>query len=364
MLNKYLKKSIQNLIPYTWEDTTEQIAKKNNLKPAQIIRLDYNTPASPPDCYDDFIKVISKKRDVNEYLDFDYEKLKILIAKYENCKTNQVVCGNSGDEMIDIIAKCCLNYNDRFIISSPTYSVYKIQSELVSGKVQDIPLDKNWQIDDKKIIAKSKNKNVKLIFICNPNNPTGTISEPKKIENIIKKANALVVVDEAYGEFYGKSFKKLINKYNNLIILKSFSKFARIASARVGYVLTNQELATKLDGIRFPMGIPYFSMELAKMVLKKDLENIYKTIKQTISERERIKNILLNNNIKFADSQANFLLIQLDKNSKPVIKKLAKKGIIVRDRNSQIKNSIRVTVRDKKTNNLFLNELIKNLWKK
>ena len=72
----------------------------------------------------------------------------------------------------------------------------------------------------------------------------------------------------------------------------------------------------------------------------------------------------LNNNIKFADSQANFLLIQLDKNSKPIINKLAKKGIIVRDRNNQVKNSIRVTVRDKKTNNLFLNELIKNLWKK
>jgi len=359
MLNKYLKKSVQNISPYSWEPTTTELAKKYKLPIKKIIRLDYNTPGQPPACYDEFLKIISKNREINEYQDYSYNNLKELIAKYEKTKKEHVVCGNSGDEMIDIIGKVCLNQNDKFIISSPTYSVYKIQSEINGGIVIDIPLTSFFDLDDKEIVNQAKNKKVKLIFICNPNNPTGTVADPEKILNIIKKVKCLVVVDEAYGEFYGRSFKKYIRQYNNLIILKSFSKFARIASARVGYILTNKKLTEKLDALRFPMGIPYFSMELAKLVLQKDLVNIKNNISATISERKRMIKILKNKNIITTDSQANFLLIVLPIKSKAVIEKLNNQGLIVRDRHSQVPNSIRVTVRDKKTNDLFLKNLFK-----
>lgn len=359
MFNNYLKKSVQNLSPYAWEPTTAELAKKYKLPIKKIIRLDYNTPGQPPACYHDFIKIIDKNREVNEYQDYSYNDLKKLIAKYERVKKEQVVCGNSGDEMIDIIGKACLNQNDKFIISSPTYSVYKIQSEINGGTAIDVPLTSFFDLDDTEIINQAKNKKAKLIFICNPNNPTGTVADPKKILNIIKKVKCFVVVDEAYGEFYGRSFKKYIRQYNNLIILKSFSKFARIASARVGYVLTNPQLAPKLDALRFPMGIPYFSMELAKLVLQKDLISIKKNISATISERKRIISVLKKKNIITTNSQANFLLIILPVKSKTVIEKLNNQGLIVRDRNSQVPNSIRVTVRDRKTNDLFLKNLFK-----
>lgn len=361
MSNKYLKKSVQNISPYSWEPSTDDLAKELKLARNKIIRLDYNTPGQPPACYDEFLKIISKNREVNEYQDYSYDDLKKLIADYESIKKEQIVCGNSGDEMIDIIGKACLNQNDKFIISSPTYSVYKIQCQINGGLAIDVPLTSFFDLDESEIIKQAKRKKVKLIFICNPNNPTATISDPKKILKIIKNVNCLVVIDEAYGEFYGKSFKKYIKQYYNLIILKSFSKFARIASARVGYILTNQQLAKKLDALRFPMGIPYFSMELAKLVLKRDQKDRQKNIQQTISERERMKKILAANNIITTNSKANFLLIILPKNYKKTIEKLKKIGLIVRDRGSQVPNAIRVTVRDKKTNDFFLKNLLKSI---
>lgn len=363
MMNKYLKANVKKLQPYVWEDTDEQIARQYNLNPDQLIRLDTNTPGKPPACYDEFLRIINDNRSVNEYTDFSYEKLKELIVDYEGIKTGQVVCGNSGDEMIDIIGKACLNQGDQFIISSPTYSVFQIQSEINGGVVLDIPLSSDWQIDDQRIIQATQAEDVKLVFICNPNNPTGTVSDVARIENVISQADALVVVDEAYREFYGQSVNNLIDKYDNLIVLRSFSKFGSLAGARVGYVLTNEYLARKLDALRFPMGIAYFSMELAKLVLQKDREYINKLVEDTIQERKRIMKLLREKSIEFFNSKANFILIKLPRNPDVVISNLKKAGMVVRDmtKKTRIENCIRVTIRDQKTNDKFIKTLFENV---
>ena len=256
----YLSDMAQKIEPYLWD-----FGEKNEL------RFNSNTLPYPPKSIKKFLKEMANDCPINEYADPGYTDLKKLLATYENVTGENITITNSGDEAIDVLAKTFLNAGDLFITTPPTYEVFSLQAEINRGINLSIPLEQpNFTVNAEKIIREAKNKKVKMIFLCNPNNPTGTIIPVEIIEKIVREVNCIVIVDEAYREFYGKTSVPLIKKYDNFVVLRSLSKFAALAGARIGYLVTNPFLSQKFDGIRFPMGVSYLSYKLAEIVLQND----------------------------------------------------------------------------------------------
>jgi len=354
MNKKILSKMAQNIIPYQW-------AKNVGI---EVLRFDTNTLPDPPPCTKKFLMELINNCPINEYGDPSYTKLKKLISKYENTPVETITVTNSGDEALDIIGKAFLNDGDYFLIQPPTYEMFKLQCEINRGKAVKVPLLRNtYKPDIKNVNRVLSTLPIKITFVCNPNNPTGTVTEMDEIELILKNTSGIVVVDEAYREFYGVTCVPLLSKYNNLAILRSFSKFGAMAGARIGYLIANEKLSQVFDAIRFPLGVSYFSYKLAEKLLEKDQKWIKNQTRMIQKEREKLSQLLIKLGLFVFPSQANFLLVNFGKKAKKICKKLKENNILVRDRSSKeyLEGCVRITIRNQSQNNILINNLKKIL---
>lgn len=349
-ISQYFSKGANNVIPYKWEEFSVE-------KP---LRFDTNTLPFPPPNMSIFFQEMAVSCPINEYADPAYSRLKQLIANYEKVDSSMITITNSGDEAIDVLGKTFLNPGDYFLVTPPTYEIFTSQSMINKGLCLEIPLSGNkFELNADKIISESKLKKVKIIFLCNPNNPTASIVPNAVIEKILKDSKSIVVVDEAYREFYGKTSVPLLKKYSNLVILRSFSKFAALAGARIGYLLANRDLTQKFDAIRFPMGVSYLSYKLAEFVLEKDQKWIKEQVKIIKKEREYLGKELSKFGFKVYPSYSNFLLVEVGNKAGEICTRLKQKGIILRDRSNKkyLEGCVRITVRSREENNQLLKAL-------
>lgn len=345
--SKYLSEMACNITPYQWEEDVVE----------NSLRFDTNTLPNTPKSLRLFIESLKKSCPINEYADPTYSKLKNLIAQYEGVTADKICVTNSGDEAIDILAKTFLNKGDFLIVTPPTYEMFSIQSIINGGRVLEVPLfGEKFNVKEGKIITKSKDSRVKLIFLCVPNNPTGSIIGQDTIEKIVAESESIVVVDEVYREFYGQSVVPLLDRYPNLVILRSFSKFAGMAGARIGYLVANKNLSQKFDAIRFPMGVSFFSYKLAEFVLENDHRWINTQIKMIKRERNRMSKELLKLGFYVYQSWANFVLVKIGPQATNLCQKLKNKGLIIRDRSKKkyLSGCVRITIRTAEDNNKLL----------
>ena len=344
----------QKITPYQW---AKNVGRK-------VLRFDTNTLPDPPPCVNKFLKELTNNCPINEYGDPSYVNLKKLISKYEKIPEEIITVTNSGDEALDIIGKAFLNDGDNFLIQPPTYEIFKSQCEINRGKAVEIPLLKRvFKPDVKNVVKVLKSSPIKIVFVCNPNNPTGTIIELEDIELILKNSSGIVLVDEAYREFYGFTCVPLLAKYDNLVILRSFSKFGAMAGARVGYLISNKKLSQVFDAIRFPLGVSYFSCKLAEKLLEENQKWINNQTRIIKKEREKLSQSLLELGLFVYPSQANFILVDFGKNANKIYQKLKENNILVRDRSNKkyLEGCIRITIRSKNQNNILINNLKKIL---
>lgn len=356
-LDRYLSDVAQLINPYQWEDVPM----------GNVMRFDTNTlPFAPTSLYK-FLTLLKKGCPINEYADPSYKKLKQLVADYENVDKSMITITNSGDEAIDILAKTFLNPGDYFITTPPTYEMFGIQCGINRGLNLEVPLTgENFLIKGEKIVDEGKKAKVKLIFLVNPNNPTASIIPQETIENIVRNSEAIVVADETYREFYGKTSVPLLKKYKNLVILRSFSKFAALAGARIGYLIADKKLSQKFDAIRFPMGVSFLSYKLAETVLEKDKGWIKKQIVIIKKEREKLASELTRLGLFVYPSRTNFLLVKIGNRASNICTKLKKKGIIIRDRSKKkyLEGCVRITVRSPRENKRLVKVLKEIMVKK
>lgn len=348
-----LSKQAQLASPYQWED----VAVKNTL------RFDSNTLPFPPPSINRFLSDMKSYCPINEYSDPAYKKLKRLLSAYEKVLASMITITNSGDEAIDILAKTFLNPGDYFVTTPPTYEMFSIQCSINNGEALEIPLGQAFEVNAKEIIRASKNPRTKLIFLVNPNNPTGSTIPLGTIKNIAQQSDCIVVVDQAYEEFYGKTAVPLLRAYKNLVILKSFSKFAGLAGARTGYLIANKSLSQTFDAIRFPMGVSYLSYKLAETVLENDQQWMKEQVEMIKNERERLSQALRALSFFVYPSEANFLLVNMGEKAKTICQKLKSNRILVRDRSSKpfLSGCVRITVRSPRENDQFIKTLRKIL---
>ncbi len=281
------------------------------------------------------------------YPDPDQREVRTALERYVGVGAEHIVAGSGSDELIDLILRLFLEPGDRVINCVPTFGMYPFSTEICGGKVIDVPRDKFYAIDVTRVkeAVGVVDEKTKIIFIASPNNPTGNLTPERDILELVK-TGIVVVVDEAYYEFSGVTVAPLVPKYENLIVLRSFSKWAGLAGLRIGYGIFSTLITQQLLKIKQPYNINLAAQIAVKESLT-DIDYLKGTVRAIIAERERLFAKL--GELEFLQtfpSQANFILCAIAKGDAEVIHQgLQKKGIFVRYFNTPLlRNSLRISV--------------------
>lgn len=303
--------------------------------------------------------------EINRYPQQQPEAFLRALAAYYRIETNQVLATRGSDEGIDLLMRLfCQAGKDSILICPPTFGMYEVSAKLQGANVIKVPLLKPDFALDVETILKSCQPRIKLIFLCSPNNPTGNLMEVSQVLRLAEKLSgkALIVIDEAYIEFSDcASMAQYINQYDNLVVLRTFSKALGLAAARVGALLAAPCLIKWLKKILPPYPLPQLSIDAAMKVLA-SLDTIYHQITLVSKERERILNALRPMTIveNVWPSAANFVFVQF---KQPVMNSCAEQGIVLRDMAARtgINHAVRITLGTPQENKLLLNVLSHDL---
>ncbi len=293
------------------------------------------------------------KRDLSRYPDPHQEVIKSKLSKIKKIAANQIFIGNGSDEPIDLLIRAfCQPQKDEIMILPPTYGMYEVSANVNDVIVKKVPLQADFQLAVKEI-KNQISERTKIIFVCNPNNPTGTRIEDNDIIPILDSYDGLVIVDEAYIDFSTKeSYIRLIDQYNNLIVLQTFSKAWGLAAARVGMLFGDLEVVSVLNKIKPPYNVNEMSQEAIIYALDNENQK-HDFVNQLITERSHLRDSLaaIGKVVSIYPSDANFLLVKVDE-PKEMYHYLINQGIIVRDRSNVTlcEGCIRITVGTKEEN--------------
>ncbi len=318
------------------------------------------------------LKVLKNKNyKISKYPDSKAIDLRKSISSKFKCDFNKIICGSGSDEVIQMICQLFLKSGDEVIVPQYSFLMYRIYASIVGAKVV-FSKEKKFRVSVENIIKKV-NKKTKIVFIANPNNPTGTYLEKKELINLRKELNnkILLVVDDAYDEYMkDKNYSSGLNIFKNkknVFILRTFSKIYGLASLRVGWGYGDRKIINALNMIKPPFNVNKIA-QLCAIESLKDSKFITKSVKHNLFWSKKIKNSLEQFNIFCNKVSANFLLLNFDKcklNANNVEKKLLKKGLILRDTKTYgIKNCLRLTIGNNLENKLFLksiNRIFKNV---
>ena len=340
------------------------IIKKND----KVIKLSANESALG---ISDRAKKVLKNfnSNISKYPDGKFVELINAISKKYNCDENKIICGSGSDEIIQMLCQLFLNKGDEVIVPQYSFLMYRIYAKIVGAKVI-YSKEKNFKVSIKEILKKVS-KNTKIVFLANPNNPTGTYISKKKLLELRKKLrqNVLLVVDDAYFEYMlNKDYKTGIDLFknkSNVFILRTFSKIYGLAALRVGWGYGDKKIIKELYKIKPPFNVNKIAQACAKESLK-DRKFLQKSVNHNIFWCKRIKKELEKYNISTNDIGPNFFLLNFNKcklSANKVEKKLENYGIILREMKSYgIKNCLRLTIGSKKEN-LFLLNKMKSIFK-
>ncbi|MHC1635529.1 MAG: histidinol-phosphate transaminase [Candidatus Methanospirareceae archaeon] len=341
----------------------EEISKEYGVPLEKIINLNSNENPYPPP--ESIIRAITEEaKKISRYPNPSYEELKKELASYLDVSIENIAIGNGANEILACICNAFLEPFDKVVIPIPTYTLYAFYSMMRDAKLEFIETEeKEFIVSSDEVLTASKD--AKLVFLCSPNNPTGAVIDKEEMMKIVENTKALVIVDEAYVEFYGKSIVKEAVNYENLIVLRSFSKFFALAGLRIGYAITNPQIASYLEKIRQPFSISNIA-ERAAIEALKEREYFAKICNLIIKDREYLFDALREiDGLKPFPSKANFILVKLlDISSSELMEELFKEGIIIRDVTNLLGlngDYVRITVGRSDENRKFISILKKIL---
>lgn len=273
---------------------------------------------------------------------------------------DEVAVGNGSDELLDLICKVYVGGGEALIVE-PTFEMYRFYIGLGRGTSRACMMNEAFGLDTDGLLS-AVSESTKAIFICSPNNPTGKQFSKDDVLRIVEDSDRLVVVDEAYSDFAPYSLSREATRYQNLLVLKTFSKAFGLAGLRVGYAISTNETVGWLRAAQSPFSVNTMAQEMTKLVLEN--QKIYdEYIKKTVEERAYLKAELDDvSGVQSYDSDANFILFKVlsgDLRSSDIAARLKSRGFEVRDRGMlpMLKDCIRVTVSTRENNMRFVSEL-------
>ena len=347
---KWLKDKLvklQAIECYSPGATPETVAEQIGVSTADIVKLNFNESLFVDRFKQaELVKELADEFDLRLYPEDEAPKFLAKLSGYIGAPENCFVVGNGSDELIDRTVRLFVEKGEVMLSFAPTFSIPKLCVKRQEGEYVTAPLLSSLQLDVKGLLSKFSNK-TRLLYLCSPNNPTSTQFRMEDIEALAKAFPGIVILDEAYGEFADYSFVPRIKEFQNMIILRTFSKAFGLAALRLGYAVANPELAKVLtEKSPLPYPVSGFTLRMGGKMLN-NVDLMKKSVRELI--RERIKLIkALNeiNGVQAFDSQADFLLVNTQKSADEVNEKLLKKGIMLKKWGKilQYDNCFRVTV--------------------
>ncbi len=279
--------------------------------------------------------------DFNNYPSTYSDGLREALAEKYGLSSEHFVVGSGSDESLDIICKCFLEVGDRVVLPYPSYSLYDFFVELNGGEVAMVDLDEDFQLDVEAMLAAGG----KLIIMPTPNNPTGNSFREENIVEILERFPGIVVVDEAYGEYSGRSFLSRVDEFDNLVVIKTLSKAYALAGLRVGISASNVKLADMMSSVKIPYSLNILSERAAIAALRDD-SFIEESVRMVDENRPLLAAGLEELGFQVYPSNANFLLARAPIPHTELIEGLRDKGILIRDFGARrrMENCVRATV--------------------
>ena len=349
MINE--KKSLQDIPKYKAGKTVQELQKNSKLP---LIKLSSNE--NPLGCAINLNDL--ENLDLNVYPHQESSQLVNELENIHNVKSSNIILGNGSDEIFQFCTSSLLNETDEVISSEHTFAMYEINTKICSAKFISVPMkDFSHDLDG---LLNAITHNTKIIFIANPNNPTGTYITPENLEGFIKKvpSNILIVIDQAYIEYVDESLQlddtKLINTYENVLITRTFSKIYGLAGLRLGYGIGSDSLIATLKKVKPPFNVNNIALSAGYLALKNS-DFVARSIENNKKNMQKIKHCLTLKNIEFIPSNANFICIKTKKPAFDTYSFFLNNNIIVRDCSSfGLPHHIRLTIgNDEQTNKII-----------
>jgi histidinol-phosphate aminotransferase len=297
----------------------------------------------------------------NRYPDPRQNAIRMELAKLKGINPEQIFFGNGSDEPIDLLYRAfCQPQKDRVLIFPPTYGMYKVQANINDTPVDEIPLNPDFSLPLDKI-QQVINPNIKMLFICSPNNPTGNLIDKASILDILQSFKGLVIVDEAYIDFApdDASMVSEIKNFTNLVVLQTFSKAWGLAGLRLGMAFAQKPLIDILNKIKYPYNINALTQHYVLQAIERKAEKDT-MVATLLQERKWLRNELTAfDAVKtIYPSDANFLLVRIEQ-ANLFYKYLTESGIIVRNRSNVTlcESCLRITVGTPKENKALIKQM-------
>jgi len=321
-----------------------------------ILKLDSNENfAISKQLQQDLIDIAKKNSDVREYPLGKSEKLVESLSKYLQIPTVMIGIGNGSDQILDLFLANFASKKTKILTSNPTFGFFEERCKLYSIPTIKVPFSKDMTLSLSDFASKSKNADI--LYLDSPNNPTGFQFRKEEITELIRKFQGLVIIDEAYGEFSDYSVAGMTKKFDNLIVVRTFSKTFGLAGLRLGYVVANKKFIDVFSRVlQYPYPLNTLAIEAGILVLQraKQIAETTETIRQ---ERMRIiKKLRESGAFDVFDSKANFVLFDAGGADKRIYTALLEQGISIRKLGKIGKHEgcLRVTVGTKDMNSKFL----------
>lgn len=340
--DRLVRQKIKELTPYHPVEAPEHLAERLGMPLDNIVKLDQNE--NPYGCSLLVQESLAAFDRYHHYPDADAQRIRQRLGIYCDTNPDRIIVGAGSDELIDVLLLTLLDPDDEVIVPTPTFGWYRARTELFGGIVRDVQRDQDFELPVEAIID-SVHERTKLVFVTSPNNPTGNMANTQDIVRLLE-TGVVVVVDEAYFEFSGKTVLPLTREFDNLVVLRTFSKWAGIAGLRFGYGVFPPFLVDNMLKVKSPFTVNAAAFQAVEASLD-DLEYLHVTINRIRTERRR-----LHRRLKTLDylspyaSVANYVLCKVTRgDAHDVHQRLADRGIMIRKYgDSRLRDCLRISV--------------------
>lgn len=328
-------------------------------RPTREIKLDMNE--SPWGPSPKARAALASFEQTHRYPDFHASELREALAGYAGVPAEQIIPGAGLDDVLNSLFVLLVDPGDEVIIHEPTFGVYRALIGVRGGVTVDVPLTAGFALDVGGILA-AISPRTKLVIVCNPNNPTGNVFDPADVEKIVAGASCMVAIDEAYAEFAGISHLPLMERYPNVCVLRTMSKFAGLAGLRVGYGIFPPALMPDLWRVTPAFCNVSAASTAAAIASLDDVPYLMGLVRRINADREALAaNLAELPGVEPLPSATNFLLARLPvEDAGPVVAELAARGVHVRhfaNPKLGLKDCLRVSIGTTEENEIFLSEL-------
>ncbi|MFP9227945.1 histidinol-phosphate transaminase [Pectobacterium cacticida] len=363
MINE-IRKEVYNCVPYAAGKSMEDVMEDYGL--SSVIKLGSNENPYAP-FHLSTQRMIEEVYKIGNYPEKNFIRLKSILAEMHGLSSTNIGLGHGAGGVLDTLAKTFISTGDEVIVSQETYGLYKEISKGMGATVNFIPLDTQFRVD-LNAMATAVSEKTKLIWICNPNNPTGTTFHPDTFYAFMEKLpdHVWVVLDEAYIEFARKDNRidviNLINSGKKIIKVGTLSKYYGLAGGRIGFCISHPDVISAYDTISEPFNANRIGLAGAVSVLTEDLDTCVSFGNRIIASREQLIAALTKMGCSCCESDTNFIFFSMSYPANDIAERLLKEGVIVRPCGGWgYHHHIRVTVGTEEQNTIFIEKFGKTL---